>query len=848
MKVKLLLTTGILIICLGLTFGQPGTNDLSFNPTDIGFGYGSGAGGHVYSTAIQSDGKIIIGGDFWSYNGTNICRIARLNTDGTLDTSFNPGTGPAGSVRAVSIQSDGKIIIGGDFTSYNGTGRNRIARLNTDGSLDTSFDPGAGANDWVWSISIQSDGQIIIGGDFTSYSGIGRNRIARLSSNGSLDTSFNPGTGANNWVWSTSIQSDGRIIIGGDFTSCNGADRNGVARLNTNGSLDASFNPGTGPNGTVRSTTIQSDGKIILGGRFTSFNGRNRNRIARLNTNGSLDISFNSGTAGNDYGNISSISIQDNGKIIIGGLFTSYQETGSDNIARLNTDGSLDTSFNPGAGTNGLLWTISIQSDGKIIVGGGIFSYTGLSRNNVFRLHADGSLDISFNPGTGVSGTVYSTSIQDDGKIIIGGWFDSYNGTGINNIARLNTDGSLDTTFNPGTGPRGLIQTISIQSDGRIIIGGDFTFYNGTGRNRIARLNKDGSLDTSFNPGTGVSGAIYSISIQDDGKIIIGGWFDSFNGTGRNNIVRLNSDGSLDTTFNPGRGASGSIQAISIQSDGKIIIGGDFTSYSGTGRNKIARLNANGSLDISFNPGTGANFPVTGWTASIRTISIQDDGKIIIGGRFTSFNETPSVWIARLNINGALDRSFLNPGLTANDFGFVSTSSIQSDGKIIIGGLFTSSNEISRNNIARLNTDGTFDTCFDPGTGVIGTVYSTSIQSDGKIIIGGSFDSYNGTGRNRIARINGGDCVTEISALSGNKEIIVYPNPFTSQMVLQAANPLSNATVSIYNTFGQRVMEIKNITGQKVILYRENLPAGIYFVCLTENNKHMATKKIIITD
>jgi uncharacterized delta-60 repeat protein len=228
-------------------------------------------------------------------------------------------------------------------------------------------------------------------------------------------------------------------------------------------------------------------------------------------------------------------------------------------------------------------------------------------------LHAqDGSNDLSFNAdkinlGDGPNSTIQTTAIQADGKIIIGGFFTSYNGTAINRIARLNADGSLDTGFNPGMGANNTITTTAIQADGKIIIGGGFTSYNGTAINLIARLNADGSLDTSFNPGTGANSAITTTAIQADGKIIIGGAFTSYNGTAINRIARLNADGSLDTGFNPGMGANNTISTTAIQADGKIIIGGAFTSYNGTvARNRIARLNADGSLDTGFNPGTGA--------------------------------------------------------------------------------------------------------------------------------------------------------------------------------------------------------------------------------------------------
>ncbi|MFH0865697.1 MAG: delta-60 repeat domain-containing protein, partial [Bacteroidota bacterium] len=212
MKNKIIILAVLLFTAFSFNAkAQPGAIDTTFNSTDIGFGWGDGANGFVYTSSIQSDGKIIIGGNFNYYNGTAMNRIARLNADGSLDGAFNVGTGANGVVETISIQSDGKIIIGGGFSFYNGTARARIARLNADGTLDNTFTIGTGANDAVETSSIQSDGKIIIGGRFTTYNGTARNRIARLNADGSLDAAFNPGTGANDDVQTSSIQSDGKI-------------------------------------------------------------------------------------------------------------------------------------------------------------------------------------------------------------------------------------------------------------------------------------------------------------------------------------------------------------------------------------------------------------------------------------------------------------------------------------------------------------------------------------------------------------------------------------------------------------------------------------------------------------
>ena len=677
---------------------QSGGNDPNFNNTDIGFGYGDGVDFQVNAIAVQSNGKILIGGGFTSYNTTSRSRITRLNADGSLDATFNTGSGANDKITTIVIQSDGKILIVGRFTTYNNITRNCVARLNVDGSLDGSFNPVSGANATVNIIAVLSDGKILIGGMFTSYDGVARNRIARLNTDGTLDTVFDPGTGADAEVISLAVKSDGKILIGGMFTSYNSVTRNRISRLNTDGSLDTDFNPGTGADAGVRSIAIQStDGKILIGGDFSSYNGTTRNGIARLESNGSLDATFNTS----------------------------------------------------GSGANRELYSIVVQSDNKILIGGGFTSYNGTSLNRIARLESNGTLDVNFNPGTGASEEMIFLAVQSDHKILIGGRFTIFNGTIRNRIARLESTGSLEAGFNPNTGANGIVNAVSVQSDGKILIGGAFTSYNDGLRNRIARMNTDGSLDGAFNHSTGADGIVYRIAVQSDGKILIGGAFTNYNGTSRNRVARLNADGSLDNSFNLGAGADGMVYAIAVQSDGKILISGAFTSYGGTTCNRIARLNnTDGSMDGTFNPGSGAG-------DEIRSLAVQADDKILIGGAFTSYNGTTRRRIARLNTNGSLDGTF-DPEWGANSAVF--SIVVQSNGNILIGGEFSNYNGIPRNFIARLNTFGVLDGTFAPVSGASSTIMSIAIQSGGKILIGGMFTSYNGTGRNRVARILVSDC------------------------------------------------------------------------------------------
>ena len=754
-----LLVFALVLITSFVAKAQPGAIDLTFNSTDGGFNY-AGLDNTVRTSSLQPDGKIVIGGEFTSFDGTSVNRVARLNADGTLDESFDPGTGANDVVQSVAVQSNGKIIIAGNFTEFNGSPMNHLARLNVDGSLDDSFDPGNGTSGIIYSIAVQPDGKIIIGGTFISYNDESIYDIARLHADGSLDDSFDSGSGVNGLIYDSTVQSDGKIIIGGLFTEYNEWSRNRIARLNPDGSIDALFNTEMGANDDVHTISTQPNGKIVVGGEFTSLNGTPRNRIARLNTDGTIDTSFDPDTGPSNT--VFTTSVQPDGKIIIGGDFDSFSSNPVNRIARLDSDGTLDEGFDMGDGANGIVYTSFIQPDGRIVFGGEFTDYSEIPRYHIVRVTSNGNIDTSFNPDTGASNTVYATAIQSDGKIIIGGEFASFNGIPRNRIARVNPDGSIDEMFDPGSGANNEVHAIAIQQDGKIIIGGKFTSFNNTTINRIVRLNVDGSIDNTFDPGVGVDGVgfnlnttIHTISIQSDGKILVGGRFNEYNGESRNCIVRLNSDGSLDNTFDPGEGATNpseyyeAILTSAIRPDGKILIGGYFEVFDGLDRDSFVQLNSDGSVDPTFFPGSGAVLSVF-TPGHIYSINLLENGKIIIGGDFERVNGENSPGIGRLNANGTLDESFDVGEGTSN---FVFSTSVQTNGKIIVAGGLSYFNDVPRNKIARLNTDGSLDETFDSEVGANNPIHCTAFQPDGKIIIGGDFTSYDGIGRNRLARV-----------------------------------------------------------------------------------------------
>ncbi len=626
---------------------------------------GAGINNEILSIAVQSDDKVLVGGWFSAYDGTQRRGVARLNTDGSLDATFAPtGSGLlGGNVFSIALQGDGKVLVGGQFTSYDGTSRPASARLNTDGSLDATFAAtGSGLNSGIRSLAIQGDGKVVVGGYFISYNGTSRGRIARLNSDGSLDSTFAPGSGFNDLVYSVSIQTDGKVLVGGDFTSFNGTATPRLARLNSDGSLDSTFTQtGSGLSSRVASIFIQSSGKILVGGP-PSYNGTVKPRVALLNLDGSIDNSFAPSATGVGLDNtVNALAIQSDRKVVAGGNFTSHSGVLVPRVARFKTDGSLDSTFTQmGTGPSDYVVTVALQGDGKVLLGGAFTTYSGTSLPSIARLNSDGSLDTSFaQVGAGLSSHVLSMAVQSDGKLLVGGLFTAYNGTSRPYVARLNSNGSLDPTFaQSGTGLGGafpVVRTLGIQNDGKVLLGGGFTDYDGTSRPCIARLNSDGTLDTTFAPtGSGLNGFVFSLAIQSDGKVLVGGSFNSYNGTPTPYVVRLNSDGSLDTTFAPtGSGLDSAVHKLAIQNDGKVLVGGYFTSYNGTSKTSIARLNSDGSLDTTFSP-TGAGFE--GGSSPVTSLAIQSNGKVVVGGSFTSYEgKNTANFLARLTYIGALD-------------------------------------------------------------------------------------------------------------------------------------------------------------------------------------------------
>ncbi|HET8898547.1 MAG TPA: delta-60 repeat domain-containing protein, partial [Rhodanobacteraceae bacterium] len=469
-------------------------------------GYAPQIAGRINTIVVQPDGKALIGGEM---NQADCHRVCRLLADGRVDTSFT-ASGIDGNVEAIAVQADGKVLIGGYFSSVGGAPRMRLARLNASGSLDTGFVgpvlTGAGGTA-VKDFSVQADGKVMVAGSFDTVGGTARKGVARLNSNGSLDASFiDPAL--NGGVSSLLRQSDGTLLLGGSFTSVGGQTGHSIVRLDANGNIDPTYSApafSIGADVGIWKLAVQADGKVLVGGSFTHVAGQPHARLVRLDANGGLDDSFFDPLIDSM---VTSLLVQPDGAILIGGGFNSVGGQPRGHVARITADGVIDLSFRDPA-FNNWVGALALQPDAKLLVTGDFDQIGGVPHDRLARLNSTGGIDTNFTD-TGANGYVYALAAQTDDKLLVGGDFTSLSGYNRHGIARLKTNGAVDTDFLYLDVQGGEVLSLTLQSDGRVLAGGDFTAIGGQPRSHLARFNSSGVLDTSFADPL-VSGAVYAV-------------------------------------------------------------------------------------------------------------------------------------------------------------------------------------------------------------------------------------------------------------------------------------------------------------------------------------------------
>ena len=740
-RLKIILLLTLIATLNGATYGGHSILDAVDPAFDPQIQTNSFSNKQVSVVMPMLDGKILIAGVFNSYNRQPVGGIVRLNPNATLDPTFtSPSFAALTYPTKIIVQPDGKLILRGFNMLLNGqTGQGKnIIRLNSDGTLDTTFD--YILNGLVYDAAVDANGRTILSGFITDSNSVTRSvvrlnpdgshdttfqfdtavpisavRIAaqgnkvivgfqsisqtikRLNENGTIDETFSVRTIDNSQIMSIIVQSDGKIFV---FTTANlyrlnenGSDENGFTKINfpvsaparhlalsddgkiiissglsayeikrylANGSVDDSFASFTMPEG-YSTHGVLSDGSVIIGDANNSGISTNiPNYFSRLYPNGTLDSSFNAGGIGfqnMNPGSIRTIEVQTNGKIIIGGKFDTVGDFVRYKIARLNSDSSLDPTFEiRTSGTNFFtqindVFNAKVQPDGKILVSGS-FSYSlgGVSKSNLVRLNADGSIDATFSVNfpvneffTCCAGGQNKLAVLDDGKIIVGS---SRNQTSqLSFPLKLTADGTRDAAFNPTlyTAQNLLyIYDLSVQPDGRIIIGGRHDANGGAPNAFIARLNPDGSTDQTFNIHEENGRIVSALALLPNGKVLFAKSSPFPSLIKRSDVLRLNSDGSTDNTFNAGTGASDRINTILALPTGKIFVGGRFGEFNGQKRQNLVQLNADGTVDT------------TSYTLNdeVLSLAVDGEGRILVGGNFTVISaggaNTNRSYVARL--------------------------------------------------------------------------------------------------------------------------------------------------------------------------------------------------------
>lgn len=555
----------------------------------------------------------------------------------------------------------------------------------------------------VRAIVVLADGSSLLGGSFTTVNNQPCPNLCRVTIDGKVAVGQSP-LGANDSVNVLRRLADGRIMVGGRFTSLFGQPRFRLARLSADGSFDAGFTVNF--DGPVNAIIEQANRGVLIGGAFSGLGGTGGSsgsqRVARLRADGSVDPGYFALL----NGVVLALAELDDGRVLAGGLFTSASGQPAQNLVRLTRSGALENAASLAA--NGAIHALTRDIDGTIMIGGAFTQLAG-ARQRLARMVPDGSFIYGL---ANANARVLGIERLRDGRILIGGEFTSVGGVATAGLARLDADRDADPTFRVGITDS--VLAIAEQSDGSVLIGGGFNSPVGFPGGHIVRIDSDTSVDWHFNPGA--NELVVTTPAQRDGRIIAGGLFTQLAGVPRAGLARLFADGRVDGTFTPGPHVE--VGTITIDSEDRILLAG---RLGGSGGDELVRLLPNGANDSTFSANVSSD---------VTSIIEREDGGILIGGRFDRVDSIPRPGVARLFEDGSVDPAF-RVERAANVQQIFELPS----GKILVGGdLVDTDGSIVRRGIFRVMPDGELDPAFDAAYDDEAFVRKLLVQADGRIV------------------------------------------------------------------------------------------------------------------
>lgn len=584
------------------------------------------------------------------------------------------------------------------------------------------------------------DGSVIVGGNFDAINGQPRGNLAKINADGTLDASWNPI--ADHPVYGVAIDGSGNVYIGGSFSSINGNALSGLAKLAGSGSGApvTSWNPA--PDGLAFRLASDGLGSIYAAGYFQHIGGQTRNGLAKLSeSTGQADAIWNPGPNNND---ISALCLDANGDVFVGGNFQTIGGQNRNGLAKLSATGTgaADLTWNPSNIT--MIDMLAAGSDGNIYVRG-LFSHLG-GQNNLTKLPSSGTgaADPTWNP----------QNVDNGGAFVLDGAGHLYTavapGSGLISIAKVSTTGTgaADPAWDPGSlvlgyclyAPCHPANAMAITGTGKLVVGGTIASIGGQPRLGLAAISAtDATSQAPINallPAT-----VSAIAAQPGGGMIVGGKFELADQLSRINLLRLNADGSLDASWNPG--ADNQISSLVIDGSGTIYVGGAFSSIGGHARYALAKLTSSGSL-------------VTGWAPAIddgpvATLSLSTSGDLYVGGGFTTVSGGQARnHLAKISAStGAIDATW-NPGTDGQVFNLALDDA---NALLYVSGYFSHVDGTARQYLARISTGGTgaLDASWNPSPD--GTIGALAVDNIGALFVGGHFSNIGGQQHNNIAKI-----------------------------------------------------------------------------------------------